>query len=319
MVNEVIPGQFYLRAGRIDQATDRLRDVVIYDLTNGHAPPHHLRRQRLHALQRRPHRPAPDAVRRLHPRLRPGAAGGLPPHLLPDRLRAPARRLEPLPADRRGRLPRRPGDVGVRDARAHRRGDARRCSPRPTPSWRWQRENDVRALLGVAPRHGGRRAGAPRRCAVAGLYCRRVLPRPRGALGPVARADAGRAAPDTVPRAASPAAAPGRPRTPPRTTAVRQQREVYLANRTATRAPSSSGCALPGGDPQEARHPGDVHRLRADRRAPRPAVPARRRGPRHRRERAGSSASTTSASSAASRWPTSSSSRRSGRCGRPTS
>ncbi|MEK6768983.1 MAG: LptF/LptG family permease, partial [Gemmatimonadota bacterium] len=34
MVNEVLPGQFFLRAGRIDQATDRLRDVVIYDLGN---------------------------------------------------------------------------------------------------------------------------------------------------------------------------------------------------------------------------------------------------------------------------------------------
>ena len=34
MVNEVIPGQFYLRAGRIDQAADRLRDIVIYDLAN---------------------------------------------------------------------------------------------------------------------------------------------------------------------------------------------------------------------------------------------------------------------------------------------
>ncbi len=34
MVNAVIPGQFYLRAGRIDQATDRLREVVIYDLAN---------------------------------------------------------------------------------------------------------------------------------------------------------------------------------------------------------------------------------------------------------------------------------------------
>jgi lipopolysaccharide export system permease protein len=34
MVNEVIPQQFFLRAGRIDQAADRLRDVQIYDLTN---------------------------------------------------------------------------------------------------------------------------------------------------------------------------------------------------------------------------------------------------------------------------------------------
>ncbi|MBI4543496.1 MAG: LptF/LptG family permease [Gemmatimonadetes bacterium] len=32
MVNEVIPGEFFLRAGLIDQATDRLGDVVIYDL-----------------------------------------------------------------------------------------------------------------------------------------------------------------------------------------------------------------------------------------------------------------------------------------------
>jgi len=34
MINAVIPGQFYLRSGRIDQATDRLREVVIYDLAN---------------------------------------------------------------------------------------------------------------------------------------------------------------------------------------------------------------------------------------------------------------------------------------------
>jgi lipopolysaccharide export system permease protein len=34
MVNEVIPAQYFLRAGRIDQATDRLKDVVIYDLTS---------------------------------------------------------------------------------------------------------------------------------------------------------------------------------------------------------------------------------------------------------------------------------------------
>jgi lipopolysaccharide export system permease protein len=34
MVNAVLPGQYYLRAGRIDQASDRLREVVIYDLTN---------------------------------------------------------------------------------------------------------------------------------------------------------------------------------------------------------------------------------------------------------------------------------------------
>ena len=34
MVNAVIPGQFYLRAGRIDQGADRLREVVIYDLAS---------------------------------------------------------------------------------------------------------------------------------------------------------------------------------------------------------------------------------------------------------------------------------------------
>ena len=33
MVNEVIQAQYYLKANRIDQATDRLKDVVIYDLT----------------------------------------------------------------------------------------------------------------------------------------------------------------------------------------------------------------------------------------------------------------------------------------------
>ena len=34
MVNEVIPQQFFLRAGRIDQANDRLKDVQIYDLSS---------------------------------------------------------------------------------------------------------------------------------------------------------------------------------------------------------------------------------------------------------------------------------------------
>jgi lipopolysaccharide export system permease protein len=33
MVNEVIAAQYYLKANRIDQATDRLKEVVIYDLT----------------------------------------------------------------------------------------------------------------------------------------------------------------------------------------------------------------------------------------------------------------------------------------------
>ena len=32
VINEVLPGQFFLRAARIDQATNRLRDVTIYDL-----------------------------------------------------------------------------------------------------------------------------------------------------------------------------------------------------------------------------------------------------------------------------------------------
>jgi lipopolysaccharide export system permease protein len=32
-INEVVPGQLFLRAGRIDQAADRMRDIVIYDLS----------------------------------------------------------------------------------------------------------------------------------------------------------------------------------------------------------------------------------------------------------------------------------------------
>ena len=43
MVNAVIPGQFYLRASRIDPTTDRLREVVIYDLANAD------RRRTIHA------------------------------------------------------------------------------------------------------------------------------------------------------------------------------------------------------------------------------------------------------------------------------
>jgi len=33
-VNELVPSQLFLRAGRIDQSADRMRDVVIYDLAN---------------------------------------------------------------------------------------------------------------------------------------------------------------------------------------------------------------------------------------------------------------------------------------------
>lgn len=33
-VNEVVPGQLFLRAGRIDQADDRMKNVVIYDLSS---------------------------------------------------------------------------------------------------------------------------------------------------------------------------------------------------------------------------------------------------------------------------------------------
>jgi len=43
MVNEVVPQSLYLRAGRIDQATDRLKEVVIYDLG------HEARRRTIHA------------------------------------------------------------------------------------------------------------------------------------------------------------------------------------------------------------------------------------------------------------------------------
>src|SRR5881409_3943284 len=34
VINEVVPGQFFLRAARIDPATNRLKDVTIYDLGN---------------------------------------------------------------------------------------------------------------------------------------------------------------------------------------------------------------------------------------------------------------------------------------------
>ena len=34
MINEVVNGQLFLRAGRIDQSTNRLRDVVLYDMAN---------------------------------------------------------------------------------------------------------------------------------------------------------------------------------------------------------------------------------------------------------------------------------------------
>ncbi len=59
VINEVVPGQFFLRAARIDGNTNKLKDVTIYDLLP-HQPHaglgggQHLRADRARHLQERP-------------------------------------------------------------------------------------------------------------------------------------------------------------------------------------------------------------------------------------------------------------------------
>ena len=73
VINEVPPSQYFLRAGRIDAATGRLRGRHDLRRRRRDQPADDLRRQRLDGLRRGPDRPEPPAVRRDHP---PVPAGG---------------------------------------------------------------------------------------------------------------------------------------------------------------------------------------------------------------------------------------------------
>src|SRR5512146_1158761 len=84
VINEVVPGQFFLRAARIDPATNRLRDVTIYDLGDAE-------RRRIPPGGEFYHRAGPAASRRARRRSRAGAhrhrfdAGDLLPPARPFR------------------------------------------------------------------------------------------------------------------------------------------------------------------------------------------------------------------------------------------
>lgn len=226
MVNAVIPGQYYLRAGRIDQASDRLREVVIYDLTNS------ARRRTIYADSgfMRLNRDNTDLQLTLfdgyihdYDRAQPAVFRRVFFHTDYVRLRGVSNRFQQtgddaFRGDREMSVCEMNSDVQGTEATLA-GADAQLTAVR---------ENDVRALLGVVPRMVAPQTGAPAtadfRFSLA-PYCRALDALGRWFTPTPAQADTVRRA---APAAATAADISGR--------RVREQREVFLANRTATRA-----------------------------------------------------------------------------------
>ena len=195
MVNEVIPGRFYLRAGRIDQGADRLREVVIYDLADA------ARRRTIYADSgfMRFNQDTTDLTLTLfdgyihdYDGAQPGLFRRVFFHTDYVRLRGVSNRLERTDNDAfRGdrEMSSCQMEAVVNDNR-----DALADIERERAV---ARENDLRALLGVAPRQAdfAARARAPRAGLSIAPYCRVT-----GAIGRLVLPTPARA--DTVPDAA---------------------------------------------------------------------------------------------------------------------
>ena len=226
MVNEVLPGQYYLRAGRIDQASDRLREVVIYDLTNS------ARRRTIYADSgfMRFNRDRTDLHLTLfdgyihdYDQAQPGVFRRVFFRTDYVRLRGVSNRFQKT------------GDDAFRGEREMTVCEMERTVLETEGTLAGAdaqltavRENDVRALLGVVPRMVAPPTSAPptsRAGFSVAPYCRVLRAVGRWFTPTPARAD-------TVRRGA-PAAGPA---ADIRGMRVREQREVFLANRTATRA-----------------------------------------------------------------------------------
>ena len=226
MVNTVLPGQYYLRAGRIDQASDRMREVVIYDLTNS------ARRRTIYADSgfMRFNRDRTDLHLTLfegyihdYDQAQPGVFRRIFFRTDYVRLRGVDNRFQKT------------GDDAFRGEREMSVCEMERTLLETEVTLAGAdaqltavRENDVRALLGVAPRMVAPQSGAPP-TSRAGFsmapYCRALEAVGRWFTPSPAQAD-------TV-RPVAPAASTA---TDFRGTRVREQREVFLANRTATKA-----------------------------------------------------------------------------------
>jgi lipopolysaccharide export system permease protein len=223
MVNEVIPGQYYLRAGRIDQASDRLREVVIYDLTNSQ------RRRTIYADSgyMRFNRDRTDLHLTLfdgyihdYDQAQPAVFRRIFYRTDYVRLRGVSNRFQKTEEDA-FRSDREMSVCEMNDTVRETEATLAAADAQLTAA----RENDVRALLGVVPRMvtPDLTASAAARSGFSlAPYCRALQAVGRWFAPTPAKAD-------TVGR--RPAAA-----TDLRGTRIRQQREIFLANRTATRA-----------------------------------------------------------------------------------
>jgi lipopolysaccharide export system permease protein len=224
MVNEVIAGQYYLRAGRIDQASDRLREVVIYDLTNS------ARRRtiyadsgfmRLNSDRTDLHLTLFDGYIHDYDQAQPAVFRRIFFRTDYVRLRGVSNRFQKT-GDDAFRSDREMSVCEMHDTVRETQSLLAGSDAQLTAA----RENDVRALLGVVPRMVTAPAAAPSRSGLSlDAYCRAV-----GAVGRWFTPTPAKA--DTVPRGAAAAG----PAADIRGTRVRQQREVFLANRTATQA-----------------------------------------------------------------------------------
>lgn len=226
MVNEVLPGQYYLRAGRIDQASDRLREVVIYDLTNS------ARRRTIYAdsgfmrLSRDNtdlHLTLFDGYIHDYDQAQPGVFRRIFFRTDYVRLRGVSNRFQQTGNDAfRGEREMSVCEMErtVQETKVALAGvDAQLLAVR---------ENDVRALIGVAPRMVAPPSGAPpaaRSWFSVAPYCRALAAAGRWFTPTPARADTVRGGPPLRPTTAE-----------IRGVRVREQREVFLANRKNTQA-----------------------------------------------------------------------------------
>jgi len=226
MVNAVLPGQYYLRAGRIDQASDRLREVVIYDLTNS------ARRRTIYADSgfMRFNRDRTDLHLTLfdgyihdYDQAQPGLFRRVFFRTDYVRLRGVSNRFQQTGDDAFR------GDREMSVCEMHRTVlETEAILAGADAQLMAARENDVRALLGVVPLM----AAPPTRAPPTSRFGFSVTPYCR-ALDAVGRWFTPTPAQADTVRHGAPAAAPA---IDIRGTRIREQRAVFLANRAATRA-----------------------------------------------------------------------------------
>ena len=290
VINEVVAGQFFLRAARIDATANKLKDVTIYNL----ADPERRRvitadsglmaytpggRDLYLTLQdgdiREVNRSDPTQFNRtffITNRMRVAGVGNSLERTTNDAYKS----------DREMTI------CEMRQAAA----DARREAGNAALEGRRVIENDLRRLAGLAPRTLSPGMFATD-TAPPGLYCRLLRrlaawlpPPPAPAASAPAAASGTAAAPLHAAPAPAPPAAPNGGADSPVDASPRLRHCGRRRGRgAAPRGRPAAGSDVRGGDPEEVRHRRGVPHLCPGRRAGGPAVPARRCGARDRDER----------------------------------